>query len=724
MESQRSVLSEKNVLSEKKNPETVTPRRIVSRKEDMGKENLNVNEASNRSFPVVVEKDDNSDANETYSKSQSCTSEDIGVSQDDHVDPTENKKSRTSSTEPHSCSMIRTKSSMNGMTEKSHSFKDNDRDSSANSTLSEIVASTHQSIVDNTKKNNWSYLSLKKTVQKILPGRKKNDDNDGTLDLDEEVEGRHEEKAYMGPTPFHTACYSASSLPRIERRYLELPETDRSKVDSKGRKPLDLLLQNKKLPQSLKINRDFSSETVVFDQKKLREVAVFAFSLLDLERDDLTWNVFTEWIQQVSEEKSEMNIESENKFFSMISKLQRQSKTDGNDTDDEHMKAKLTASGDLQNGDNAHLPIQIYFCLKILSEMHDLENSITSKDVRSPRKSIDSVSSDNKARRKFSRKKRKKSENDTKSQDSQREQTIHQSSQECSSKLLTSFASIPNLMKTFLLINNRERKVIFDEDIVRKAMIRKESIEGSWLCEMLQHHHRKRATEYLLLLSELSATEARNAEQTSDESMKQQLKELFQIIGELDGLLPSMLAIDNSDVESISDLPMMKKVLDDMIAMPFACTLFFFDFVLLGLLIFFFRFSVDSYLQRQDTLIVLRWLYATIFSAFHFQMRAIGRIVSLVAMTRKVFFRNTLNIWTILHILCVFMVVWSIIIIRFSAPRGKNEYLLDDAVRGQFATTTLLLWINLLSLMKSMNVKLATFVSAVVQVRTGNISHP
>ena len=55
----------------------------------------------------------------------------------------------------------------------------------------------------------------------------------------------------------------------------------------------------------------------------------------------------------------------------MISKLQRQSKIDDNNTDDEQMRTKLTTSRDLQNDDNTDLPEQIYFALKLLSEMVD-----------------------------------------------------------------------------------------------------------------------------------------------------------------------------------------------------------------------------------------------------------------------------------------------------------------------------------------------------------------
>lgn len=69
---------------------------------------------------------------------------------------------------------------------------------------------------------------------------------------------------------------------------------------------------------------------------------------------------------------------------------------------------------------------------------------------------------------------------------------------------------------------------------------------------MLQHHQRKRATEYLFLLSALSTEEAKEAEQNGNEQMNQQLRELFHAIGELEGFLPSMLAVDKNEIEGMS----------------------------------------------------------------------------------------------------------------------------------------------------------------------------
>lgn len=69
-------------------------------------------------------------------------------------------------------------------------------------------------------------------------------------------------------------------------------------------------------------------------------------------------------------------------------------------------------------------------------------------------------------------------------------------------------------------------------------------------------------------------------------------------------------------------------------------------------------------------------------------MRAIGRAISLVTMTHKREFRNAilLDPWTLLHTArLIFLVSISCIVtIRFVAPLGPDDYLLNDRVRSSY----------------------------------------
>ena len=581
-------------------------------------------------------------------------------------------------------------------------------------------------------------LKLKHSVKKILPGgRKKNENVETSAESDDFWASYRENRRQEGPTIFHDACYEASSLEQIRKCYYHVSKVDRCKADEENQSPLDLLFQNEELAKSLQVHRKNES-VVVFDEKKLTDVALFALTVYDEMETEITWTLFKKWIEFVQNIEQSRN-ESESQWFSFMTKLQKQKRrlqlfraeneqddqidvdTEPKDQDDD--VKPLTQNVCRYSGD-IELPFQVTFALKLLSVMINdlnewwtLQKSIKSRGSCSPQASLEQ-----KPRKPFRRRKKRSVESErfgerrsTSSIDNEFQNLPHTSIK----SILISFSSIPYLMKTFLLIDDDiVRSHVFQIQVINKAMLLKQTIQGAWLGKMLQHNHRKRGVEYLFLLSELSTKEARQAEQKEDEEKTQELKELFQTIGELEGFLPSMLGIDNKDIEDLATTPMITNVLDQMITMPFASTLFFFDFVFLAFLIFSFRRCVDTYLQRQDPNTVLTWLYFTLFGAFHFQMRAIGRGASLIAMTRDVSFRNAIlfNIWTLVHTGCMVMVISCIITIRYHAPKGVDNYLINESVRSQFAVTTLLLWFNVLGLVKSMNAKLATFVSAIVQV--------
>lgn len=604
--------------------------------------------------------------------------------------------------------------------------KDNENSSSDNPSLRDFVVMAEDLVTDDTKKNKWSYvIDLKKTVKKILPKRKKNENVDANIDLEISLRRNEYNQTYEGPTIFHNACYLATSLQEIQRCYLNVTKSDLKRNDDKGQSPLDLLFQNRALATSLRIT-DNSTQNINFDEKELMEVGMLATSIYEETQCEISWITFKNWIAKV-EDSEALRKETQSKWFSMIF-----GKSDDLDISNiEDINSQQSPEFDFDEHQNIDLPLQVDFALKLLtcmidylSSSSDMQKKIQLKAVCSPKNTRNSLDSsiNSKSTKRFLRRKWRYNQNEKLNDDlshSSMGDQFHQNPKDSITKLVHGFASISNIMKSFLLIDDDSiRKNIFEVNIIKQAMLSRHSIEGSWLGEMLQHYQRKRATEYLMLLSELSTKEARNAEQRDDDQMKQQLKELFQTIGELEGFLPSMLAVGDSDIEDLATTPMIMKVLDEMTVMPFSSTLFFFDLVLLGLLIFFFRSCVDRYLQRQESDIVLKWLYATILCAFHFQMREIARLVSLVSMTRNDVFRNAIffNVWGILHTACLFLLIWSIITIRYYAPEGKDNYLLDEKVRSQFSVTTLLLWLNLLGLVKSMNAKLATFVSAIIQI--------
>jgi len=492
----------------------------------------------------------------------------------------------------------------------------------------------------------------------------------------------------------------------------------------------------------------------------------------------IKWHVFDYWIQQVEGRNDECTgrVSNNNSHYSQwsfikemfgnpssrlgVTKLQHDD-DDNNDDDDDAMASSSSyeQNMNLSNNDtdihrDTHvtgkisLSLQVMYALSLLSSMieqsrKDKRNSSsnrslytnTDSNTRSVQEnSIDEINyciaKDKDSTKKVKKKKlgigtRSKHKNkDISNQKDEPSSTSfkqlsgsnnNNNTTDISPQLIKSFASISNLMKSFLMIDDdEERGKVFECIAVKNAMMVKESLaQTCWLKTMLQDkHYQPKAVDYLKCLSDVSKEEA---EKGCD---KEKLKEICHAIGAIDGFIPSMLAVEEKYIEELSTLPMITTVLDDMMSTPFTSVLFFFDFLLLALQIIFFRMCVDAYMQRMDSQTVLKLLYATLFSSFHFQMRGIAKYVSLMSKPKANSFRKNafFNFWNISYTLCIGMVIWCIITIRVYVPLGPDNYLLDTRIRTQFSITTFLLWLHVLCLIKAVNVKLATFVSAIIQI--------
>jgi hypothetical protein len=131
------------------------------------------------------------------------------------------------------------------------------------------------------------------------------------------------------------------------------------------------------------------------------------------------------------------------------------------------------------------------------------------------------------------------------------------------------------------------------------------------------------------------------------------------------------------------------------------------------LLIFCFRKGVDGYLVGQAKDIVLNWLWCANAFAVYFEIREFSKGIALTAMARN-WSQVYWNFGTIVNISSLLMVVLCVLIMRLTVndeTQGTNQI-----VRSMFAFTTGLLWLRFLGLVKSINIKLATFVMAIVQV--------
>lgn len=314
-------------------------------------------------------------------------------------------------------------------------------------------------------------------------------------------------------------------------------------------------------------------------------------------------------------------------------------------------------------------------------------------------------------------------------------------------------ASIPELMKTILLIDDEEdRDFALSTSIVRRMMINDCSV-GRWLTSMLQSKDRKMAQRVVAYLKLVSDT-AGGARQGKHESMTRltpgtvNCDDLINEISRLEDFVPALLALGDRGIEEASSSLVVQRVLDRMISRPFAVTgmfrekngvpccmllhtrwsftnsfcllvVVFCDVVFLALLIVGFRSAVNQLIVGGSINSLLQWIYVANTGIFYFLIREIGKTVSLCLIKKqsRIYF---LSFWNLIDMLATGLALASTILIRYHFALMDRG--LEDApfLRRFLAVTTGVLWLRVLSLLKAINMQLATFVLAILQI-TGDI---
>jgi hypothetical protein len=301
--------------------------------------------------------------------------------------------------------------------------------------------------------------------------------------------------------------------------------------------------------------------------------------------------------------------------------------------------------------------------------------------------------------------------------------------------IVEAVASVPFFIQTLLLIeDDLTRENIFSLTVVRRVVLNPLSM-GKWLTSMLSSDNTKkkvapgRAVAYLKRLSDITtgedATDASWAgpSERDQKSIAKRKNDVYQAVGEVDNLIPSMLDLEERMLEQAATTNIVKQVLDDMISRPFAVSVVFFDMLFLAFLLLSFRMAVHGYLIRLN---ILTWVYVANFCIFYFFIREIGKWVSLSrtmtvarpALSDLMQLLSFQNFWNILDTASIVMTCLSVIFIRIRVAAGDTY---DDDInswrRILFTISTGLLWLRVLGLAKTISMPLATFVLAIVQVR-------
>lgn len=319
--------------------------------------------------------------------------------------------------------------------------------------------------------------------------------------------------------------------------------------------------------------------------------------------------------------------------------------------------------------------------------------------------------------------------------------SLPQSIPETRAEIIERIASIPNVVKTLLLIDSEtEITFIFDLPIIKHIVYSPHSI-GPWLVKMIQESNRQKhvaqkAVNYLQFLSEddnrinIDDSDYDRTERCDDDDDDKLLitaktQELYEHIANLNGLIPSMMTLGERMMEEVATTQIISRVLDRMVLKPFAISVVFFDSLFLGVLIATFKTTASYFLKGGvDAETIVQYIYITNACIFYFVIRELAKCISIsTLLSRNAFLKRYLvTFWNVVDYLSIAFALTGTSLMRaglsFRNEDPPYSLLSPDSVelRVILALTMGLLWLKVLGVAKWLNVQLATFVLAIVQV--------
>lgn len=285
-----------------------------------------------------------------------------------------------------------------------------------------------------------------------------------------------------------------------------------------------------------------------------------------------------------------------------------------------------------------------------------------------------------------------------------------ESSEEVANNLVQKIASIPHLVQTMFLVEDETEREWIKNSIMFKRVASHPNSVGPWINMMLQHEDKKvwkRGLDYLHYVSD-------TVESSVLEGNAHAHDDFLEAISQLEGFIPSLLALEEREMEEAATTLIVRSVLDKMISRPFAVSVVFFDFVFLCVLMIGFRYSVNHFLLGEPPSAVIKWIYVANTGIFYFIIRELGKGITILERTRAASI-YLWSFWNITDILSTMFALCSTMALRiYFSDNIKYDEL--SGLRALLAVTTGLLWLRALSLLKSLNIQLATFVLAILQI--------
>ena len=323
---------------------------------------------------------------------------------------------------------------------------------------------------------------------------------------------------YKGPG-LHKTFREASTWDEIFIMFDNAKHDELNKMDDDGKNPLHMLGHN------VHLHKSFSDQSIHKNIVKLVERMNKGNCVKWLTLKDNDGNIpfqieVKEWIKHLDIKPEEKNIERS-----------KEPQDDEDDIESVPMRTSVSQDSLLQN----EMPTQVVYVLHLASNILNSLSCTIPEDIDADNEDSDDVPHD------FFKGKLIKESSDS---------TLLLSYEDISKDFVEQFAKIEDVIMTLLFLTDDHRRIAFKCSLVKRIMIRKESIDV-WLVNMFQDANKNvsaRAMEYITLLSDLT--------KDLDDPVA---KEIVQQFENLEGLMQSMLMLDKKMTEDIASTPIVTK---------------------------------------------------------------------------------------------------------------------------------------------------------------------
>jgi len=268
-------------------------------------------------------------------------------------------------------------------------------------------------------------------------------------------------------------------------------------------------------------------------------------------------------------------------------------------------------------------------------------------------------------------------------------------------ELVLHLAPSPFLLQTIFLIEDDEvREMVLQMPIVRLAHLCPETT-GQWILDMLRKRGlpATRAVDYFANLSSIQVSDFSGTFRTAvDEDKAAFVEQRTGVLREWEhqsAIIPSLFVLEEKEIERAAGTSVIWHMLNEGLARPFVIGVVLMDLVLHITLMLSFRAKV---MPSQNTEVVPTAVVQA--TTIFFLVRKGIEGLALLKIGRRVFQSYLKDVWNIFDILAI---VFTVIANRVDEPNFN-------------ALVLIMLWMKVLSFLKAINLEMATFILALVQI--------